>query len=129
MNIAIWFRPAPSDFIHESIRQIFALMPRIAAASLAAYGVSQLHDVWAYNFWKEKRPGKGWIWLRNNASTMVSQMIDTIIFTLAAFAGVFPSGVLLQIVVSTYLLKLITAAADTPFIYLARSWKERGIVS
>jgi uncharacterized integral membrane protein (TIGR00697 family) len=103
-------------------------MPRIAAGSLAAYALSQLHDVWAYNRLKELRPGKKNIWLRNNLSTMVSQVIDTVVFTTIAFAGVFESNVLIEIMLTTYLFKWLTAAADTPFIYLARSWKERGLV-
>jgi uncharacterized integral membrane protein (TIGR00697 family) len=102
---------------------IFSLMPRIALASLAAYGVSQLHDIWAYDFWRRKYPSARAIWLRNNLSTMVSQLIDSVVFTLIAFYGVFPSEILIEIVGTTYVLKWIVAAADTPFIYLARKWK------
>ncbi|MBT3271551.1 MAG: VUT family protein, partial [Spirochaetales bacterium] len=49
----------------------------------------------------------------------------SVIFTVAAFVGVFSLDVLLEIAVSTYILKVIVALADTPFIYLARRWKER----
>ncbi len=125
MNMAILFQPAPSDFIHSSMKELFGLMPRIAAGSLAAYGVSQLHDIWAYNFWKKKRPDTRHIWFRNNLSTMVSQLIDSIVFTLIAFLGVFPAETMVHIVLTTYFLKWIAAAADTPFIYLARTWYEK----
>ncbi len=128
MQIALWFIPHESDFADESLHTIFGIMPRIALGSLAAYALSQLHDVWAYNRLKEKRPDKKYIWLRNNVSTMVSQLIDSIVFTLIAFAGVFELSVLLEILLTTYLFKWIVAAADTPFIYLARSWKDKGIV-
>ncbi len=128
MHLALRFEPSPADFIHEHLAQVFSLMPRIAAGSLIAYGISQVHDIWAYSFWKRKRPEARFIWLRNNASTMVSQLIDSVVFTLIAFAGVFPMEVLIQIIASTYLLKWAVAAADTPFIYLARRWKDRGIV-
>lgn len=128
MNLAIFFIPAESDFIHESMKNMFSLMPRIAAGSLAAYGLSQLHDIWAYEKWKKRKPEAKYIWIRNNASTMISQLIDTVIFTSIAFLGVFPLSVLLQIGVTTYLLKWIVAAADTPFIYLTRRWKEKGLV-
>ncbi len=120
MNLAILFDPAPSDFIHESMATIFGFLPRVAAASLIAYAVSQLHDVWAYNLWKARKPGKGHIWLRNNLSTMVSQLIDSLIFTLIAFFGVFPRDVLIEIFLTTYILKWLVAVLDTPFIYLAR---------
>ena len=125
MSLALKFKPAPDDFAQESLMTIFSLIPRIAAASLLAYGVSQLHDVWAYQFWKGKVRQ---IWVRNNASTIVSQLIDSVIFTVAAFAGTFPIDVLLQIVLSTYLLKVIVALVDTPFIYIARWLKAKGLV-
>ncbi len=128
MNLAIFFEPSPSDFVQESMSVIFGLMPRIAAASLAAYGISQLHDIWAYTFWKQKRPENSYIWLRNNASTMISQLIDSVIFTLIAFYGVFPGDVLIQIVLTTYILKWAVAVADTPFIYLAKKWFDNRVV-
>lgn len=128
MHLALLFEPSPADFIHEHLSQIFSLMPRIAVGSLTAYGISQVHDIWAYSFWKQRKPGMKYIWLRNNASTMVSQLIDSVVFTLIAFAGVFPVPVLIQIIASTYLLKWLVAAADTPFIYLARRWKDRGVI-
>lgn len=128
MQFALHFVPHESDFAQESLATIFGIMPRIALGSLAAYALSQLHDVWAYNKLKTKRPGIKYIWLRNNVSTMVSQLIDSIVFTLIAFAGVFELSVLIEILLTTYFFKWIVAAADTPFIYLARSWKEKGLV-
>jgi len=85
-----------------------------------------MHDVWAYDFWRKRFPGLRLIWLRNNASTMVSQFIDSTVFTVLAFWGVFPVSVLVQIFWTTYLLKWIVGVADTPFIYLARSWHDQG---
>lgn len=125
MNLALFFEPAPGDFAHESMNTIFGFLPRIVAASLAAYGISQLHDVYAYHRWKQKLPGKRFIWLRNNMSTMVSQLIDSLVFTSIAFWGVFPNAVLLEIFITTYLLKWIVAVLDTPFVYLARMLYDR----
>lgn len=121
MQLALKFIPHASDFAHESLQTIFGLMPRIAAGSLIAYLLSQHHDVWAFHFWKGKTEGK-YLWFRNNASTMVSQAIDSIVFCSIAFIGVFDWGIWWQIVVSTYILKWVVAAIDTPFIYWARSW-------
>ena len=128
MNLALYFEPHASDFAQESLVTIFGLMPRIALASLAAYGVAQLHDVWAYNFWKMKKPGKKYLWLRNNMSTMVSQAMDSVIFTGIAFWGVFPGDVLVQILITTYIFKWVVALLDTPFLYIAKTMKERGRV-
>ena len=126
MQLALVFTPSGSDFAHQSLAVIFGIMPRIALGSLAAYGLSQMHDVWAYQFWKKIKPDKKHIWIRNNFSTMVSQLIDTAVFTVIAFAGVFEGRMFWEIMATTYLFKLIVAALDTPFLYIARSWKDRG---
>ncbi|TVQ40278.1 MAG: VUT family protein [Spirochaetaceae bacterium] len=125
MNLALLFEPAADDFAHASMQTIFGFLPRIALASLTAYLVSQLHDVWAYAFWRRLFPGRRAIWIRNNLSTLVSQLFDSLVFTLAAFAGVFPGRVLLEIVITTYLLKAIVAVADTPLVYVAGRWHRR----
>jgi queuosine precursor transporter len=125
MNIAIIFEPSSDDFAHGALLTLFSLMPRIALASLVAYGVSQFHDIWAYNMWKQRMPARKYIWIRNNLSTMVSQLIDSAVFSIIAFWGVFPGRILLEIAVTTYLLKWIVAILDTPFIYLASRMKER----
>jgi uncharacterized integral membrane protein (TIGR00697 family) len=128
MNVSLFFAPAPSDFADESLQTVFSILPRIAGASLLAYIASQLHDVWAYAMWKRLVPGERKIWIRNNASTLVSQLIDSVIFVAVAFIGVFPIGVLLEILLTTYVLKLIVAAADTPLVYLATHWLRRGLI-
>lgn len=129
MNVALAFIPAQSDFVQESMSTIFGLMPRIALGSLVAYVASQVHDIHAFDYWKRRKPGAKWLWLRNNASTMVSQLIDTLLFTLIAFYGVYGWDVLWQIMVTTYLLKWLVAAMDTPFMYLAQKWHEDGLPS
>lgn len=63
---------------------------------------------------KNKTNGK-YKWLRNNASTMSSQLIDTVIFIAIAFYGVVDNIILM--IFAQYLIKLILAALDTPFFY------------
>lgn len=119
MQIALLFAPAPDDWAQPHLTAIFDFLPRVALGSLLAYGVSQLHDVWAFHYWKKKTGGRH-LWLRNNASTVVSQLLDSTIFCFVAFAGVFPWDVFWQILVTTYLVKLVVAGFDTPFMYLSR---------
>jgi uncharacterized integral membrane protein (TIGR00697 family) len=124
MQVALMFEPHSSDFVHSSLKTVFGLLPRVAGASLLAYLLSQHHDVWAFHFWK-KRTKSRYLWLRNNLSTLMSQAVDSIVFSFGAFAGVFSIDVVLQIVLTTYLLKFIVAALDTPFIYLAVALSRR----
>jgi uncharacterized integral membrane protein (TIGR00697 family) len=123
MNLALMFEPSSVDFAQPSMRTLYSLLPRIALGSFTAYGISQIHDVWAYSFMKERRPDGRWIWLRNNLSTMVSQAIDSLIFVAIAFAGSIPAADFWELVISTYVLKWLVAAADTPLVYLAAHWK------
>ena len=126
MQLAIRFIPDASDFAQGSMETIFGLMPRIAAGSLIAYLLSQHHDVFAFNYWKGKTKGK-YLWLRNCASTTVSQAIDTILFVSIAFLGVFPLDVWFKILLTTYFLKFLVMLVDTPFIYWARSFSRQVI--
>ena len=87
--------------------------------ALIAYLISQFHDVWLYEKIREKFPAKKFIWIRNNGSTMLSQLIDNLVFTTIAFYGVYPIDVMVNIFLSTYIIKFIVAICDTPFIYLA----------
>lgn len=128
MNLALLFEPDVADESHEHLVAIFTLLPRITLASLVAYAVSQYHDVWAYHLWKKRIPSRRHIWIRNNLSTLVSQLIDSVVFSLAAFLGRVPGPVLVEIVVTTYVLKAIVAVADTPLVYLASRWHARGVI-
>ena len=123
MNIALLFEPLEGDAFagetYKSLETIFSIMPRIVIASLTAYLISQQHDIWAYHFWRKRFPGQKKIWIRNNLSTVVSQFIDSTIFTLIAFWGIYEMRILIEIFATTYILKWIVAAADTPFIYWA----------
>ena len=124
MRLTIMFIPENSTEsfkIFESMKTIFGFLPRITFASLVAYLLSQTHDVWAYNMWKKKFQGRKYIWIRNNMSTLVSQLIDNVVFVGLAFAGVFSIEVMIQIFISTYVLKCIVSVCDTPFVYIANS--------
>lgn len=93
--------------------------------SLSAYLASQYLDVHIFHTLKEKTNGKS-KWIRNNASTMLSQLVDTAIFIIIAFGfgfgWIFDNQVaLLNMVIGQYLIKLIIAVLDTvPFYILTR---------
>lgn len=127
MQIAISFIPSNIEegiITFNGVKRIFDFMPRIAVASLISYLISQTHDIWAYEFWREKYSAPKHIWIRNNASTMVSQLIDNAVFVTIAFYGVYPKEVLIEIFLTTYLMKFIVAVCDTPFVYIAHYLKK-----
>ncbi len=124
MNLSLHFRPAPADTVDPALQTLFRVMPRIAAASLLAYLASQFHDVWAFHRIRRATRGRH-LWLRNNVSTLLSQGIDTVVFTFGAFLGRVDSPVLLQILGTTYVLKALVALVDTPFLYIGRAVARR----
>lgn len=112
------FKPAEWDIYHPAMKKLFTPAWRIIGASMLAYLISQNLDVTTYGWLKKIAPKH--LWLRNNGSTCSSQIVDTIVFCSAAFIGVYNTKILMGIIASTYLLKLIVAIIDTPFIYLSK---------
>jgi uncharacterized integral membrane protein (TIGR00697 family) len=106
---------------NEAYVGVFRSSLRIILASIVAFTLSQYHDVWAFDFWRKKTNGR-FLWIRNNASTIVSQLIDTVIFMLIAFWGMsdkFTLGFVLgSMLPPYYLLKVLAAFLDTPLVYL-----------
>ncbi len=109
--------PAPFWEGQPAYESLLGMVPRIVLASMGAYLISQHHDVFAFHFWRRKTKTR-FLWLRNNASTMVSQALDTSIFITVAFWGTVPTGILTNMLFSQYIIKLVIAAGDTPFCYL-----------
>jgi hypothetical protein len=67
--------------------------------------------------------------MRNNFSTMISQLIDSVVFCFIAFWGVFELDIFWSILWTTYIFKWIVAAADTPFLYIAKSLYDKGKIN
>lgn len=128
MQLALNFVPAADDFAQPHLEAIFGFLPRIALGSMAAYIVSQLNDVYIFHLLKDKM-GERHLWLRNNASTLLSQFLDSSVFCLVALWGLFPFEVWVEILFTTYLFKVIVAVMDTPFLYLARRLRCRVVES
>lgn len=121
-QLIIKFTPADFDIAHSALVTIFTLTPRIVAGSMVAYLISQNLDVWLFMKIKARTHGD-LLWLRNNGSTFGSQLIDSAIFTVIAFAGVYPN--LWQLILFTYIIKVAVAVFDTPFIYLSKKLKPK----
>ena len=119
------YTPSENDWASSSFRTIFSSTPRIICASLGVYCVSQLVDVWLYHKWWDwckKRFGdsRRGLWIRNNGSTLISQMINTLLYTTFAFYGTYPISTLVSIFISSYAIFFVTSLLDTPFVYWCR---------
>lgn len=122
--------PSPNDWAAPSITAIFQNTPRVMLASLLVYAITQRFDVWLYHKWwsfssQKWGDSQRFLWLRNNGSTLISQFFNAVLFNFGAFYGLYSVGTLLSICISSYVIYIVTSIADTPFIYLARSIKDK----
>jgi queuosine precursor transporter len=120
MQVVLTFVPHESDTMQDSLEAIFSVIPNIAIGSMAAFLVSQYIDVYLYSKIKEKLPAHKYLWIRNNGSTMISQLVDTFIFCSIAFYNLYSFSVWLEIFITTYVIKFVVSAIDTPFLYISK---------
>ena len=123
MQMVLLFEPGAEDFSQSSLESIFGLLPQLAIASLAAYVVSQYTDVLIFSAIRKRFPKDSQFWIRNNGSTLISQLLDTLVFTSIAFWGLYSFDVWLQIFFTTYILKAVISILATPFGYAAKRFK------
>lgn len=114
IQIALLFPAASFWQKGEAFSSVVGASSRVTIASLAAYLVSQFHDVWLFH-WLRDRTRNRHLWLRNNVATMLSQTLDTSIFITIAFYGQAPVG---RLIIGQLLVKWAVALLDTPFVYL-----------
>lgn len=128
----MYFIPSENDFVTPAVRTVFANTPRIMIAGFLVYAIVQFWDIWVYHkIWditaKKFGDTKRFLWVRNNGSTMSSQLINAILFNVFAFAGLYDIKTLISIIISTYVIYFITSLADTPVVYIARKFKKTDI--
>lgn len=126
ISLAILLPVAPFANNQKEFTLILGNSARVIIASLVAYVCSQSWDVWIFHkirdkYIKKHGSTKGGRWIWNNASTMTSQIIDTVIFITVAFWGKVPN--ILTMILSQYFIKFIFALCDTPFFYLLTNKK------
>ncbi len=118
--------------LDEPFKMLFSSTPRIVLASLVVYAISQFFDVWIYHKWWDfttKLTGdkRKYLWLRNNGSTLISQLINAFLFNFLAFYGTYDLATVISIFISSYFIFIITSILDTPAIYIARYLYENKI--
>ncbi|MFM1875023.1 MAG: hypothetical protein RL266_760 [Bacteroidota bacterium] len=102
----------------DEFRKVFGLTTVSVGASMAAYLAAQFIDIRLFHFWKRVTNGKH-LWIRNNFSTMTSQLVDTaVVVGLLCTVGAIEWERFGTLLVAGWLFKAIIAALDTPFLYL-----------
>lgn len=101
----------------DGYNQIYGLSIRIAVASLAAYLIAEYQDVFSFFLIKEKLGIKSF-WIRSNLSNVWSQFLDSAIFMVIAFLGVYPTKTLISIIITWWIYKVTMGALYSPLSYL-----------
>lgn len=132
-QITIHFKPmAGSEEVSDAMKLLFGFTPRVVASSLLTYLISSWIDTGIYDFLKRKvfkKDNGKHMFCRSEISSLVSQFIDSALFTLLAFAGVAEVGGttfmgLATLTFTTYVAKVIIGIVDTPFLYIAKKIKK-----
>jgi uncharacterized integral membrane protein (TIGR00697 family) len=105
---------------------IFGKSARISLASITAFALADFLDIYIFSRIRQKL-GKSKLWLRNNASNFIAQLIDTTVFMTLAFYALDQSfaenwGFLLSLIIPYWLLKCSMSVIETPLVYLGVKW-------
>lgn len=101
----------------EGYNQMFGLSVRMAIASLVAFVVAEYQDVFTFFLVKEKL-GVKYFWLRSTISNVWSQFLDSAIFMVIAFAGVYSTRTLISIIITWWIYKVVMGMLYSPLSYL-----------
>ncbi len=124
----VWLPPASRFTQDAEYSAIFGTSARIVAASIVAFLISQFHDVWSFNFWKKQTEGK-FLWLRTNASTLLSLTIDSFVFMFLAFYKLTPEftgAFIIQMTVPYLIFKMMWGVMSSPIVYAGANWLKAG---
>ena len=111
------FNSIPNSIVDDfTYNAVFQNAWRLITASMVAYLFAQFIDVRVFHFWKKLTNGKH-LWLRNNGSTIASQLIDTTLVISILFVGVWDTNQILSAIIDGWIFKMLMAFLDTPIIY------------
>ncbi|MFP4229502.1 MAG: queuosine precursor transporter [Salinivenus sp.] len=123
-SYAIWLEPASVWEGQQAYSAVLGGSSRIILAGITAYLVGQINDVFVFHYFREKDLGKNLLWKRNIVSTSASQLLESTVFIVGAFAGTLPPVQLVVTIFGQVLIKWVIALADTPFVYIVRNYAQ-----
>lgn len=111
----------------KAMALLFTPSPRLMLASLLAFAISQLNDIWLFQALSTLTKGR-WLWFRTSVSSLFSAMVDTVLFSALAWVIFAPEPVSLSTLIFTYILGTFAARAliallTTPIMYLSYLWR------
>ncbi|MHB1346905.1 MAG: queuosine precursor transporter [Candidatus Humimicrobiaceae bacterium] len=120
MSFILWLvgiiKPAEGWELQSAYLAILGQAPRIVGASLVAYFAGEFIN--SFTLAKLKIATKGrWLWTRTIGSTIAGEFVDTLLFCLIAFYGLYPNSLLLSIIISNYIFKVGLEVILTPATY------------
>ncbi len=108
---------SPDFYMRSSYDEIFGLSLRFTIASLLAYIIGEYQDVFSF-FFMRARWGNKLFWLRSNLSNLWGQFVDSSVWALVAFVGVYPLKTIVMIIIPWWLFKFAMGVCYTPLSYL-----------
>lgn len=132
MSLVLWvvqvLPPAPDWPNQQAYESLLGFMPRIIVASLVAYFAGAFSNAFFMSRVKILTKGR-FLWVRTIGSTIIGEGIDTSIFCVIAFYGIFPNELLVSIIISNYIFKTGVEVVFTPFTYMIVNFlkKEEGV--
>ena len=116
--------PGWTGVTEAAFANVFLGSQRMIVASLSAYLIAQFTDIGVFHLLKRVTGGR-LLWLRATGSTIASQLIDTLTVNLVAWIGVLSASDIVNVVISSYILKVGIAVSLTPAIYIGHAAIER----
>jgi uncharacterized integral membrane protein (TIGR00697 family) len=116
--------PSWTGINQGAFANVFGGGKRILLGSLVAYVIAQFADIGIFHLIK-RRSGNRLLWLRATGSTVVSQLIDTVVISTVAWTGTMPASKIVALILTSYTVKLMVAIGLTPAIYAGHAVVEK----
>lgn len=119
-----WLPSAPGWENQDAYEKILGLTPRIVIASLIAYACGEFSNSFVLAKMKILTKGR-WLWTRTISSTLVGELVDSILFILIAFSFILPGSLIFTLIISNYIFKSAIEIILTPLTYKAIAFLKR----
>lgn len=121
----VQYLPYPDSYANQSAYEaVIGFMPRIAAASLAAFAIGEFINSYVLVYIKRKT-NKKYLWMRLIGSTVVGGFFDTVVFCMIAFAGIVTGAEMLNYILTGWIFKTLVEVVVLPLTYRLIAWLKK----